>query len=459
MQHNYVDNLIVFPRQYEINRANEDFSVCRGVDQAGNAVSVRVHLSPEDKKKRDANPKLVYPSIAQISKGNAKRAGCLISDDNGPDNRTGGVLMFERVARDSDGTYVARWASVLAHGTFDKDPRYGVGYIEAYGVASMDRGDVVKESTAVRVALHDALIKLRGAITTGDTEGMQRARVNVAHLTARHDELVRYRFRATLIHSDQARTYRVSNIQRLENKLVNVIDQYSANGHLGGAWLRVRDLASNAVLYAQSASIHTRYNLQTRSVTHPVDEVRGFLREPAGGNLLSLDYRKVELDIIPVSRISYAQNANEENNAEAKLEDIRAAFLNPVDLSPIARPIAIRTIDASPGAQARSDDTHSEMAARTLPIGAALGHPLLLDNDFTPSLRFSHDPAPTIQRIHRRLAPGERYTIDLPDGERAIATCRQNRETRSIGLYVGRTEINDYTLIGLAPDAQMKVGR
>lgn len=459
MKHNYVDNLIVYPRAYNRSPTNRDLSECIGLDSSGREVRVRVLLSDTDKEKIAVNPKRVAPLIDQIAKGNPKRAGCIATVDNGPDSPTGGILLFESVAKSPDGVYNARWASVLKHNASEKEPTYGVGYIEMYGVTSRERGDAVEEGQRIRVAIDAEMTKMRQALSAGDGTRAAAHRNAVGTLLGDYDNCVNYRFRTVLVHADKAEQANFKNLSQLRNRMIMTIDNFSHSGHLGGLIMRCKDKESGAILYNLSGQAHTRYLLTTRQYSSPVDEVDSFLRHQSGGALLSLDYSKVDVDLIPVSRISYPHNACQENNTPEKLEEIRTAFRNPIDLSPVVRPLVVRTSDAKPSAGAKATDTVSEMALRTLPIGAALGHPLLLDRNFDASLRFSHEPPPVVKTALRRLEDGQRYVVRTSAGDLATATCKKLPDSNSNRLFIGRKEIEDFTLIGLAPDANLSPAR
>ena len=463
MSNSFDENLILYVRGYTKSQDAAHKDTVFGVDKEGNYAEVRLRPMDDLKEKHQANRKVVIPEIDTIAKGDPKKSGCIAGVNNGTENRTGGVLLLDGARKEfsAEGktTYTATWPHVLAHSAGGADPIYDVpGYIQRVPFFTTDSSS--KENAAnhrrvlqIQTELESRKIQIHQAIANGNTSARDMHNDRIRLLSIEFDELVNIRHRAVLIHANGGNKYnleyRLATAEKLENRLSSIIDQQSVNGCHGGVMVRALTLGGEIINNA-SGQIHTRWDpklsmpgMPYGAVTSPITEVRRFLESPRGASLLNLHKQGATLQLVPLTFMNFAPSSNKKWNRPEQSDIIHELYKDPHTHNNVARNIAVRSIHPK-------EDMNTLLVSEVFPAGPAIGSPLQVGPQGSV-LPFSHDKQP-VPRGKPSLTQGMEYVITVPGGDRAIVECKNG--TNGIGLYSGNIRINEYNMVGPAPNSK-----
>lgn len=452
----------VWVREYQIDKIHPENSKLRGVDQNGEHCVIKLKPLDEIKEKHKHNPKAVIPEINVIAQGNPKKAGCLVGADNAPENRTGGVLLvqdFTKTQALSNGNeYSAGWLSVLAHGPGGADPVYDkIGYIDRLPYFTFDSNDKTNSVNRRRVGqiqteLQEAQVKVKLAIGDNDTTSANMWSNQIRLLSIEFDELVSIRNRVMLLDTGSTVDYRLSTAERLENRLINLMDKHSINGGHGGVAIQVFMPDHNNpdtlnVVHNASGVISTRWDPRlataaspTGAVTSPLDEVRRYLSSPRGSSLLNVR-RDTHIRLTPMTGYNMGPNANRETGRPENKDKIYETYKDPLTHDNLARKLAVRFIHPK-------EDMSTWLVAGVHPTSGVIGNPLQVGREGQIH-QYSHVKQHVPRVGKPSLSQGRSYIAQLPSGDRAILDCKVG--TKGIGLYSGNMRIDEYSLVGPAP--------
>lgn len=464
MTANTDNNEVIYVQGY-LRSESGSIDKCYGVTQHNEPVTVSIVQGKMEAlhKKHEGNVHAVIPDFDRIARGNAKKAGCIGASDNCPDNRTGGMLLLDGVTRganvDGRTQLSTEYVKVLAHNKADTEPFVGiVGWVERAPHFTTGSGKNIGSPRTMDVQLQMLQAKMRHLLASGDPAGATKLINDIKTLQVNKDDLVRNRHRLVQMDLENTSNFKLSTIdrsKRIVDRLVNEIQATEKNGALGGIMIRVLDKEGRIVLPA-SGQIHTRFDLNARtpanpsgSVTKPLDAVREYMSTARGGNLYNLS-SEYSVQIIPTPRWNFGGNSNNKYARKEEADKLFEAFKHSTDSGNMARVVAATVFHP------KSGDTNVKLISDVFTMGPQIGSPLTIGLK-GHILDFSRDTNFTAKHNKIPLTIGEEYIIELSDGDRSVAMCRNSK--RGIGMYSGNERIEDYNLIGPAPSRGLNLSR
>ena len=454
----YDESKILYVRGYTKNAENPSLSGAYGVDQDGNPAFVRLRPMDQIKDKHKSNAKVVIPDIDTLARSDPRKAGCRPGDGNHPNNRTGGIIVFENISPDKTGNelnlpgYTATWPRVLSHNASEPEPIYGrPGYVERAPYFTTEQGKSAAKARYLQTEMQRQKGVLFDLYRAGDKDAALAQQDHLRRLMIEFDELVRHRHRAVVMCPDgdgkHPLVYRISTLERLERKLTAIIHDHSINGAHGGVMIRALN-EHGEILTGASGQIHTRWdpmlsrpNSPRGAVTDPADEVRRYLASPRGASLFNLHREKGTVQLIPTERYNFGSASNNKYARPEESDRIYGLFKNPHDHSNAARYLALRTVHPS-------GDMDNLLVSEVFHTSRSLGTPLQVGPQGT-HYSYSTDSQPVAARGRPTLTEGREYVVEMPDGLRATAECKKG--SNGLALYSGRQRIDEYTMVGPAP--------
>lgn len=457
MANKFDNTKLLYVQGYRKSPESKAFDSAYGIDEQGAKVEFTLRPMDEIHKRHEMNPHAVIPDFDRIALGNAKKAGCQASVDNSPENPAG-LILFDQVERsttDSSGVthYVAQWPRILRHGPNDQDPLLAVpGYVERAPYFTTNQGVPATKARFLQSELARQMVLLRQYAASGDSDAYKLQAEHIRKLQIQFDELVSIRYRAVVIDADgesvNSLTYKISTLDKLERKLISIINDNSIEGAHGGVMIRAMD-SQGQILLSASGGIHTRYDpllrtdtSSTGAVTDPASEVSRYLASPRGSALFNLHRENATLELIPTRRYNFGPASNKKYARTIESDRMFQLFKNPADHTTVARHIAVRT-------SAPKSDINTRLVSEVFSTGNEIGSPLQVGPKGT-TLPFSHENQAVPKVGRPTMNVGRRYIVETDESIRAVVECKQGE--KGVGLYTdANVRLENYKMIGPAP--------
>lgn len=460
------DTCAVWVQGFEIDTNSPDRSKdsFTGVTQDGTPVRVRIDDMSLYKKKHAANKFAVIPEVAQISKGNPKRAGCRAHVDNSPERRTGGVILLEGIRQgttppvDQRLELEAKWPHILACGREDFDPLFAMGWIDRSPYLTVREDAATPEQARkLQVQIEAEIATLRRYIGEGHHGKVKDQQAVVNALQIEFDEMVRHRHRVALLNPDAGTEYRFSSVERLEKRLTDMLMGNTTKGASGGVLIQALD-DEGRVIQAASGFVGRRWDHSLSGpggtsgfLSNPINDVQQYLASPRGASLVNLNKSTTSIILTDVRMRNVGGHSNNKYARPEVADKVVEEYKHPLDHGNMVRHLALsmflpkdQNLD---GLQVKQ--YYSVSHASCTPIAIA---PDGAQRDFSPE----NDHTATKGRRPSHT-PNSRHIVEMPDGERYVATYKKGGN--GFGMYCRNVRLEQYNYIGPARQQTVALSR
>lgn len=269
-----------------------------GMTESGQLINVKLRL-PE----KHAN-KPTSPSIVEFARNDFRaKMVCIASDDNGPENPEGVLLLSGCQKEGSDKSknlevYTAQWADVIASDS--QSPRYFSGL-----------------SRMVIQPFSNEVIKLKALLDRAEKAGDSD---KAEQLQAKIDDPVNWSYPVILYYPQETETFNPNQVDELIDAGARMVDVVSESGPTGGIAIRALTSDGHVIeesyseLYARYIVTETRIQTGRELMQALVDDWEWISRED------------VTIEVFPIGKINSGPVANKMYSKEANYSFIERYF-------------------------------------------------------------------------------------------------------------------------------------
>lgn len=301
--------MVLYPIDYNINDANPDLSFCYGLNEYGKPVVF--YIKPTEQAKQNARTSdnaQTVPDFAEFADTDRRAPKqCLASDNNGPKNPNGMLLMEQISLRNDTETphldkypdtpvYEAKWASILREGDHMFQPPIGFGYMEI-GLNPRVDGEV----DALRLQYKD-IEKQRVLKQISDVDAEEKKEHLYLQIMSKRQKW----FTAVVLKHRQIKVIEHPSKESFANILIPFLQHYTDNGMYGGSLIRVR--RGDVVDSTLSCYCNMGYDYQAKAVKPVTSVFEEWFKYHAGKILSAVKSEpSVVVEVIPTQRINFGK--------------------------------------------------------------------------------------------------------------------------------------------------------
>jgi hypothetical protein len=348
-------NIILYPREYN-KRGHETLHSVRGITSSGDEVNVKLRV-PEKYKTHDN-----FPKISELASVDVKsKRYCLSSSVNSKSNREG-ILLFsgakkEPIKKNKIDTYIASWVEVLSNGANSPVPIYGFG--------RMDVNKKSKKTASLKK-------QLNFHIENNSPQDL------INDLQSEVDNPKNYSYSA--IHYIHKKVMNFSHTEkiRLKDYFVQVIDNYTKIGKVGGVMIRSFD-RNGLVIKSSYKEFFPRYSVVSSGI-----QIGKITFEDIKDDLFSVFDLPgaIQHEIVPLVKITTGPKSSEYYGDKERYSRLLNMFFDD-NLQPKICKMVSRITEYI--------ESGTTLLYKTFPLTIALGHPAKLSKDGIISLRFNSE--------------------------------------------------------------------
>lgn len=302
-------SIILYPRSYNKRGHNSLHSVL-GVTPDGQEVNVKLRIE-EKHQGQDYTP-----SIVEFAREDRKAlSACIATADNGPEKREG-ILLFTQAIPDSkssnsQNTYIAKWASVLAEDADSPEPFFGFA-----------RMQIAKNSSAIS--------KLKAKLVEAKKSGASTSEILV--LESRLQDTRNFSYPAIFYYPEQGSEIKDSDREGLFKALSQASAMNSRNNLLGGCMLRWVD-SQKRVDPSRCVEVFPRFIGAKNSFESAVTFAKRIIRDYGSSLLLGGG----GIEIIPLVRINTGTVSSAHYGTQRRYETVNRLYYDELGTPLICR--------------------------------------------------------------------------------------------------------------------------
>lgn len=345
-------SIVFYPRSYNTRGEAKKHSMI-GVTSSGELINVKLRLDSKHEDKENA------PAIKEFAKTDYfAKTPCIASDNNGPDNAEG-ILLLSRCTKDGfdhdkgADVYTARWAVVISPSSKSREPIFGLGRM----AIKKDSPTVKKLTGLMRKSEHDNRAK--------DADAFK----------AQIEDPKSWSYPAIFYYPEMMISFASGSYGDLMSKGVEAINSLTKSGIAGGFAIRART-KSNEVIKKSYREIFVRFVISEGRYQNG-DEAVASLIDVLEENH---SYSDCRWDAIPIKRVNTGPASSRHYGSEEKLGFTRSMFTFENDAEPRLAKCCARVSYFS--------DTDNTLLSRLYTLSEPLDHPARLDKSGHFSLTF-----------------------------------------------------------------------